>query len=73
MFDIENFYPSISLELFNKTIKFASEKWTISENDLSTIMKSRQTLLFHEKQPWVKKNRNRCSPWVVMTEQKFVN
>ena len=55
MFDIENFYPSISLELFNNTIKFASEKWTISENDLSTIMKSRQTLLFHDKQPWVEK------------------
>ena len=55
MFDIENFYPSISLELFNNTIKFASEKCTISENDLSIIIQWRQTLLFYDKQPWVKK------------------
>ena len=55
MFDIEGFYPSIPLELFNNTIKFAIEKCAISENDLSVIMQSRQTLLFHNKQPWVKK------------------
>ena len=55
MFDIENFYPSITLELLNNAIKFASEKCTISENDLSIIMHSRQTLLFHDKQPWLKK------------------
>ena len=59
VFDIENFCLSISSELFNKTIKFASENCTISENNLSVIMQSRQTLLFHDKQPWVKKNRNR--------------
>ena len=57
VFDIENFYPSISLELFTNTITFASEKCTIQENDLSIIMQSRQTLLFHDKQPWVKKTR----------------
>ena len=55
MFDIENFYPSITLELLNNAIKFASEKCTISENDLSIIMQSRQTLLFYDKQSWVKK------------------
>ena len=38
VFDVENFNPSISLELFNNTIKFASEKCTISENDLSIII-----------------------------------
>ena len=54
MFDIENFYPSITLELLNNAIKFASEKCTISENELSIIMQSRQTLLFYDKQPWVK-------------------
>ena len=49
VFDIENFYPSITLELLNNAIKFASEKCTISENDLSIIMQSRQTLLFYDK------------------------
>ena len=43
VFDTENFYSSISLELFKNTIKFASKKYTISENDLSIIMQSRQT------------------------------
>ena len=51
VFDIENFYPSIPLELFSNTIKFISEKCTISENDLSIIIQSRQTLLFQDKQP----------------------
>ena len=37
-------------------IKLASEKCTISEKYLSTIMQSRQTLLFYDKQPWVKKS-----------------
>ena len=52
VFDNDNFYPSISLDFFNNTIKFASEKCTISGNELSIIMQSRQTLLFHGKQPW---------------------
>ena len=55
MFDIENFYLSITSELLNNAIKFASEKCTISEKDLSIIMQSRQTLLFYDKKPWVKK------------------
>ena len=53
-FDIENFYPSITLELLNNAIKFASQKCTHSENDLSITMQSRQTLLFYGKQPWLK-------------------
>ena len=46
VFDIENFYPSITLELLNNAIRFSSEKHIISENDLSINMQSRQTLLF---------------------------
>ena len=55
MFDIENFYPSITLELLNNAIKFASEKCTISENDLLVILQSKQTLSFYDKQRWMKK------------------
>ena len=54
VFDFENFYPSITLELLNNAIRFSSEKRIISENDLSIIMQSRQTLLFYDKQPWLK-------------------
>ena len=38
VFDIENFYPSITLELLNDAIKFVSEKCTISEKDSSIIV-----------------------------------
>ena len=55
VFDTENLYASITLELLNNAVKFACEKWTISENDLSIVMQSRQTSLFYDKQPWVKK------------------
>ena len=56
VFDIESFYPSILLELFNKAITFASSKCDITEDELNIIMQSRKTLLFHDNHLWVKKN-----------------
>ena len=51
VFDIENFYPSISLTLFNNAIQFAKEI-----NDISIIIHARNTLLFSNGEPWVRKN-----------------
>ena len=51
-FDVENFYPSISLNLFNERIQYASK---ISDSDKAIIKHSRKTLLFHNNQPWEKK------------------
>ena len=56
IFDIESFYPSISPELFNKSIDFAKSIHNISDNDLNKIMNARKTLLFHHEEPWMKKN-----------------
>ena len=56
--DIENFYPSISEDLLNKSIQYAQTHINISASDLEIIMQSRKTLLFHNNQPWVKKNGN---------------
>ena len=56
IFDNESFYPSISPELFNKSIDFAKSIQNISDNDLNIIMNARKTLLFHHEQPWMKKN-----------------
>ena len=36
VFDIENFYPSISLTLFNNAIQFAKEICEIPDNDQSS-------------------------------------
>ena len=51
-FDIESFYPSISLHLFQPAIEFAREKVDITVTDISITMQARKKLLFHECIPW---------------------
>ena len=53
-FDIENFYPSITMELLYKSIQFAKEITSISDEDLNVIIQSRKTLLFHNQELCVK-------------------
>ena len=57
-FDIESFYPSISLNLFQQAIDFSREKFDIKDTDISIIMQARKTLLFHDAIPWVKQSDN---------------
>lgn len=57
-FDIDNFYPSITLELFNKAIAYAKRYVTISDQDVKIFMQARKTLLFHDEEPWTKRNNN---------------
>ena len=47
-FDVENFYQSILMELLYKSIQFAKEVASISDEDLDINMQSRKTLLFQE-------------------------
>ena len=53
---MENFYPSILLNLFSETIQYASTITEISVSDKTIIQHSRKTLLFHNNQPWEKKS-----------------
>ena len=46
-FDVENFYPSILLNLFNDAIQYISTMTEISDSDKAIIKHSRKTLLFH--------------------------
>ena len=55
-FDVENFYPSISLTLFNNAIQYACEITEITNHDISIIKHCRKTLLFNNNQPWQKKS-----------------
>ena len=57
-FDVENFYPSISVKRLIDAINFAKSSANITERDLSIIMQSRITLLFQNSEPWVKKFGN---------------
>ena len=55
-FDVENFYPSISLNLFNESIEYASKIAETSDSDKAFIKHSTKTLLFDNNQLWKKKS-----------------
>ena len=57
-FDIDNFYPSISEELINKAITWASQYVDISEEDKKLIFHTCKTLLYHNGEAWVKKGES---------------
>ena len=56
MFDIVEFYPSISEALLNQSLDFASQFINITHHDRNTIMHARKSLLFVQEKPWRKKN-----------------
>ena len=56
VFDIESFYPSISLDLFDKALKFVKEIIPFADSNLKIMMHSQKALLFHENEPWIKRN-----------------
>ena len=58
-FDIENFYPSISLGIFNKALQFGKSLFKVTDKEISIIMHSRKTLLCNDKEPWIKKSRKK--------------
>ena len=55
-FDIEEFYPSVSKELLLKAITYAKTLVNISDKEINAIMHSRKSLLFNNKDIWIKKN-----------------
>ena len=50
-FDVENFYPSISIKLFIDPIKYAKNTIEISDQDIAITMQARKTLLFQNGEP----------------------
>ena len=47
-FDVDNFYPSITLELFTKAIEFAKMHVSITEEELKIIRQARKTLIISQ-------------------------
>ena len=68
--DIVDFYPSVSIQLFNDAIEFASSHVDISDLDKEILLNARQSLLFHEETTWSKKTAFSTSPWERMTAPK---
>ena len=56
-FDIEEFYPTISNELLQKAINYASTFVRISNEEINVIMHSRKSLLFDSRNICIKKGR----------------
>ena len=54
-FDVENFYPSILIDLSTDAISYAKTITNILDDQLSLIMQWRKTLLFNSNEPCVKK------------------
>ena len=55
MFDIKDFYPSITQDLLNRALNFASEYIYISKSDIDVIHHAKKPLLFDGSHTWIKK------------------
>ena len=54
VFDIQEFYPSISEKLLNDALDFANKHHKISALDRKIIIHKKRTLLLENGQPWIK-------------------
>lgn len=57
-FDVCEFYPSITEDLLNKALDYASSIVEITEREREIITHSKRSLLFNDDTPWVKKNND---------------
>ena len=55
VFDICEFYPSISEELLSKAVNWAKGIVSITPEETEIIFKSKQSLLWHKDEAWMKK------------------
>ena len=58
MFDIKDFYPSISKKLLSDSLQFAETKIKIDQNDKDIIYHARKSLLFNKDETWMKKGND---------------
>ena len=55
MLNIKDFFTSIQEELLNKRLRFAQKYIDITSKDIEIIYHARKSLLFDEKDTWMKK------------------
>ena len=58
IFDIKDFYQSLSEKLLTNALNFAKEISDISREDMQIMYHDRKTLLFSNKNPWMKREGN---------------
>ena len=57
-FDIVDFYPSISGNLLDQALSWASSLAAILDEDISMIKHARKSLLFNKGKPWIESNNS---------------
>ena len=57
-FDIVDFYPSISENLLDQALSWASNLAIITKDEISIIKHARKSVLFNDGKPWTKKDSN---------------
>lgn len=55
-FDIIDYYPSISKDLFTLGLEFAQQYAYLSDEELDIILKCRSSVLIYNDDQWTKKN-----------------
>ena len=65
VFDIVDFYPSISLNPLTKVIECARQFISISESDEGKILHSRKSFLFTDDKTWIKRKTTGANPFDV--------
>ena len=58
IFDIQEFYPSISEDLLQKAITFAKSFVQIESEDFEVIFHARKSLLYNNNKLWIRKHDN---------------
>ena len=53
--DIVDYYPSVSEELFEQTLKFADQFTQINNDDKNILRNARKSILFYKQQIWKNK------------------
>ena len=56
VFDVKDFYPSISETLLKEALNFAKTHAEVSSKDINVVMHARKSLLFNKDHVWIKKN-----------------
>ena len=56
IFDISNYYPSVTEELLSKALDWASQFTPISEKDRKVIVESKNSFLYHRNSNWTKQS-----------------
>ena len=58
MFNIKDYYPWIKETLLWETIRFAKLYISITNKDIEAIFHTRESLLYYNNEPWVKKGKS---------------